>query len=115
MKNLTVLGAIAFLATSSLASAHEDGNLETRSTTVRFTDLDTENAPDVARLFDRIRHAAEDVCSDRGLAGRPDFSSGYRRCVDRALADAVEEIARPALTAYSNTRGTQIPQRVTKR
>jgi UrcA family protein len=113
MKHLTALGAVALLATSSLlmsslATAHEDGGVQIRSQTVQFADIDTRNAHDVAKLFYRIRHAAEGVCGDRGLAARPDLSSQHSRCVDRALANAVDDIDRPTLTAYANARGIPV-------
>ena len=77
---------------------------EVRSLSVRYADLDLERPADVARLYQRIRRAAEDVCGPRLLTGSRVPVTGYQPCFADAVAQAVARVDRPALSAYHQQR-----------
>jgi UrcA family protein len=77
---------------------------EVRSLSVHYADLDLERPADVARLYQRIRLAAEDVCGPRLLTGSHVPQSGYQRCFADAVAQAVARVDRAALSAYHQQR-----------
>jgi UrcA family protein len=83
---------------------------EVRSLSVRYADLDLERPADVARLYQRIRGAAENVCGPRLLTGLNVPSPDYRRCFAAAVAQAVARVDRPALSAYHQQRLGLAPQ-----
>ncbi|MDB6090374.1 MAG: hypothetical protein JWN85_3158 [Gammaproteobacteria bacterium] len=101
MKKLTALVAVAAFSTSAGTIARADTNFEPRSETVQFAELDTADVAGAAVLYRRISSAARSVCRDlepgRSLARR----QPYANCVHAALARAVAEIDRPAVTAYA--------------
>jgi UrcA family protein len=105
MKNLTTLVAFATVATCSFTIARADTALEPRSETVRFADLNTTSADGIAVLYQRIKHAAENVCRDLEPGRQPALMQLYANCVHQALGDAIAKIDRPAVTAYAAARG----------
>ena len=105
MKNLTTLVAVATFATSIFTIARADTTSDPRSETVQFADLDTSNVPGAAVLYQRIKHAAENVCRDRAPGRVLALQRLYANCVHVALTNAVAEINRPAVTAYAAARG----------
>ena len=67
--------------------------------TVSFADLDLSKAAGAQTLYKRIKAAARNVC---GPADNYTFvtpSKAFRKCYDKAIADAVAQIDRPSLTA----------------
>ena len=66
------------------------------STIVKFGDLDLSTAEGGAALYARIRKAAQQVCWEADPFG------STRRCVDKAITDAVTKVNRPALFAVYN-------------
>jgi UrcA family protein len=105
MKNLTTLVAVATVATSIFTLARADTTSDPRSETVQFADLDTSSVPGAAVLYQRIKHAAENVCRDREPGRSLALMPLYHNCVHVALGNAVAEINRPAVTAYAAARG----------
>jgi UrcA family protein len=95
---LLVLGAEGALFAAGAAAD------EVRSLSVRYTDLDLDRPADVARLYQRIRLAAEDVCGPRLLTGSRVPEAGYQHCFADAVAQAVARVDRPALSAYHQQR-----------
>jgi UrcA family protein len=95
---LLVLGAEGALFAAGAAAD------EVRSLSVRYTDLNLDRPADVARLYQRIRLAAEDVCGPRLLTGSHVPAAGYQRCFADAVAQAVARVDRPALSAYHQQR-----------
>lgn len=76
---------------------------------VRFADVDLSSIEGAATLYNRIRQAANQVCSPLesrtlGLLVRD------RACVDKAVADAVAGVNRPLLSQYHqlHTKGDKV-------
>ena len=85
------------------ASAAEDSGV--RKIIVKFGDLDVSTAEGGAALYARIRSAALRVCA------QPDPIWNAKSCVDKAIADAVTKINRPALFAvYNNHHKPSLPR-----
>ncbi len=99
------LGALGALALSALVAtvtlpAAADGTLVEESIAVRYGDLDLDDAAGIARLYTRLKIAAEKVC-DTGYRSQMLFlAQGWRACVRAALEQGVAAVDRPALTAY---------------
>ena len=105
MKNLTMLAATALTAYALCPSAWADSNLEPRSVTVHYEDLNTNSAHGAASLYRRIKVAAETVCSDLGPSRSLALQSRYASCVQGAIGVAVTQVNRPAVTEYAVARG----------
>jgi UrcA family protein len=106
MNNLTTLLAATAVAACGLSTTvRADSILEPRSVTVRFADLDTNNAQGAAALYRRIRFAAESVCGDLGSVRAVSLLARYRACVHATIADAVARVNRPTVTEYAVARG----------
>lgn len=111
MKNpitLLTLGAVAgtALAIGGLSTiARADSLLEPRSVLVRFEDLDTNSTRGAELLYNRIKLAAETVCSDLAPQRSLALSARYTSCVRAALGDAITQVNRPLVTDYAVARG----------
>ena len=74
------------------------GDVEVRRKVVGFADLDLSREAGVKVLYQRIKAAAESVCSPlrrtRSLAMEP----GWRDCRNTAVANAVADVDHPLLT-----------------
>src|SRR5271168_1205036 len=84
---------------------------ETRSSVVKFADLNLNTPQGVAALYKRIHIAAEQVCGV--TTGEPMYfqiASGAQKCVDRSEARAIDSIHSVALEAfYSKKMGRPMP------
>jgi len=67
---------------------------------VRISDLDLNKSADVARLYKRIRAAAETSCGVDSLTGTRLLTSGQRNCVEEAVTTAVAQVHNEQLSAY---------------
>jgi UrcA family protein len=105
-----IAGAIFTALVSSLsaiASAGDDTN--SLQKTVKYADLSVSTAQGAATLYNRIRVAAEEVCSP---LNHGDLSSKMhvKACTHKAIADAVSQVDQPALSAVYNARnGGSLP------
>ena len=77
----------------------------TRSITVKFGDLNVSNAEGAAALYARIRSAAKSVCAPEQSPSDP-FSTDFRACVHKAIADAVTKVNRMELYTVYNQHNT---------
>jgi UrcA family protein len=76
---------------------------------VTFGDLDVSRPQGAAVLYDRIRAAAEQVCSPLG-ASRLAARTYLDACIDKAISEAVTTVDQPALSSlYSAKRGSSLP------
>jgi len=102
-----ICAALAILvnaaATVSLA-ATPSADAEQTSLTVRYNDLSLDRASDVAMLYHRISHAADNACGPREFTGSHVESTRYRTCFDTAVSRAVTAVASPSLSAYYRTQ-----------
>ena len=85
------------------AAAYADAQLE-HSSLVRYSDLNLQRPSDVARLYDRIAIAADQVCGPRSLTGSYSKSAIYTNCYDDAVAQAVARVNQAPLTEYYEQR-----------
>ena len=92
---LAAAGA-ATLAISGAAVAGTTG--AARSVRVSYADLDLSKASDAARLYARLRSAADAVCEvgDRRELHR---AMQYHACFEKALGEAVAAVGSPKLSA----------------
>ena len=91
--------ATLMVALAPAAAQANDAALIQKSVTVRVSDLDPSRPVDAARLYARIRRAADNACSD-GLSTAAPFGSPVdRECVLNAVATAVTALKQPLLTA----------------
>jgi UrcA family protein len=98
VRGLTVAAAFttALLAFNP-ASAAVDADAAPR-VTVRFGDLDLSKPQGAETLYRRIRFAAEQVCAP--FDGPALYSwVHFHACVDKAIADAVRTVDKPAVLA----------------
>jgi len=85
---------------------------------VSAADLDLSQSAGLKAFYGRLRSAAERVCasSDGRDVGR---TVAHKRCVSDAIARAVTEVDKPALTAYYRAkigdRNTESPKIVLQR
>jgi UrcA family protein len=78
-----------------------------QSTTVSFRDLDLQQPGDVARLYGRLKAAADLLCGPRAFNVFYYTLPKYQACVDDAVRRSVAHIHQPALSAYSRQQLTQ--------
>ena len=97
------------LATSMLSFTTLDARAATPaddaySITVQFADLDLTRQAGVAKLYDRLKGAARQVCQQQA-SDQLEGKQSYPTCVKRALSTAVARIDRPALSDYFTQAG----------
>jgi UrcA family protein len=83
------------------ASASPAEPIVTRSTIVKFGDLDLTSDEGARTLYQRITRAAGRMCVDASDRF-PQFE--YRNCVQRAVNDAVAKVNRQTLYAVHQSR-----------
>lgn len=69
---------------------------EVRSETVKFADLNVGTQAGVETLYTRLRAAARRVCFQTD----PALQYSATECIRKSLAEAVEKVNQPLLTAY---------------
>jgi len=74
------------------------------SSLVRYSDLNLQRPSDVARLYERIAIAADQLCGPRSLTGSYSQSATYTSCYNDAVAQAIERVNRAPLTQYYEQR-----------
>jgi len=96
---LTRAGIAAITLSTCLVAYSASAEPNVKAQTVSFADLDLSKAAGAQTLYKRIKAAARNVCgpSDNYTFVTP--SAAFRKCYDKAIADAVAQIDRPSLTA----------------
>ena len=92
--------ALAVLIPGTVFAGGPDFQGEQKSVAVRYSDLDLARPGGAAKLYRRIRTAADQVCGPRTLTGSIAESPSYRKCVDAAVEQAVAGVNQRALTAW---------------
>jgi UrcA family protein len=101
--------AASILSTCTLAVQAATPTEGLHAVTVQFADLDLDRKPGIAKLYFRIKSAAQRVCDSQAnerLAPR----QSYDVCVERAVSTAVARINRPMLSDYLAQRGGKLPK-----
>jgi UrcA family protein len=89
--------------TQKQKTASNDPKVVTEQRTIRYSDLDLTVQSDVVRLYRRIDRAASTVCGGR-IQPLVLQSPRMRQCRMKALADAINHINAPMLTAYYDSK-----------
>jgi UrcA family protein len=100
-----IVGTLA-LGAAAVSTAADSSDV--RTITVKFGDLNISNPEGAAKLYNRIRAAAESVCSDSDA----DIwvKASVNRCIHKAIADAVMKVNQPALfVVYNQHNKTPLP------
>ena len=94
--------ALALALTANLASATTPGDINVKTTVVRYSDLDLSRPEDAHRLYVRIERAAQSVCDAPPVADLPRIQAS-KRCIQQAVSDAVAQVraAQPAQHLYA--------------
>jgi UrcA family protein len=101
LSGLLLFSAAVIAINAAPASAAEP--VITRSTVVKFDDLDLSSDAGARTLYQRITRAAGRMCVDASDRF-PQFE--YRNCVQRAVNDAVAKVDRQTLYAVHQSRTT---------
>ncbi len=94
------LGLCALAPANAAPAAIDD----VAKTAVFFSDLNTANPEDAAVLYKRVRRAALQVCGDSPGVRGLEAARQTRRCVDAAVAQAVDDLNAPLVTALHDDR-----------
>jgi UrcA family protein len=98
---MILTSVLAVSAQSALAADPFDD--APRHVDVHFADLDLNRTEGAASLYQRLRLAAETVCT--GVSDRdPARAARGKACVSEAIATAVAQINRPILNAYYRSK-----------
>jgi UrcA family protein len=92
------LGAL-ICCTALATAASATSALDRRSVTVFYGDLNLANRVGVERLYQRIRHAAIQVCDDPSGFATLSLRRAAKQCVNEAIEEAVRSIDNRVLTA----------------
>lgn len=105
MALLTALGLCGSLAAANALAGLAD--TEGPRVHVQYGDLDLTRHADVETLYARITAAANRVC---GRASPIELRKLQitKACRERAIADAVEQVNQPVLTALHQSRASQL-------
>ena len=90
---------VAFAVCTCFTAFSASAEPSVKSQAVSFADLDLSKPAGAQTLYKRIKAAARHVC---GPADRYTFvvsPQSFRKCYDKAIADAVAQVDRPSLTA----------------
>jgi UrcA family protein len=105
----------ASVSITSTAYADEQLGVEGGVETVNFQDLDVNMPAGAQTLYGRIHAAADRVCVSK-ISSDPLGALLALACARKAVANAVEQLNLPALTAYYNMRtGGKAPTLIVKR
>jgi UrcA family protein len=98
-KNQHVFAAFATVCLAGIAiGAHADETINGAAVvTVRYADLNLGTQAGVNRLYDRIRHAAEQICGDVGEQ-QLERAAAAKVCVKQAILGGVQAVNNPMLT-----------------
>jgi UrcA family protein len=112
MNTLTTLASIATtsvaLAAAATAAAAPQALHEEPSATVYVADLDLDSAGDAQALYERIDYAARSVCESSSLSFDTKRRLHWQQCVEATVADAVERVGAPLLTAIHLQQRAQL-------
>jgi UrcA family protein len=98
-----ILGVLATGAASVSTAAEGSEFLQK---TVKYADLNLSTSQGAAALYNRIRAAADEVCSPLNV-DKLASKSRVAACVHKAIADAVTTVDQPTLTAVYTAKYRQ--------
>jgi UrcA family protein len=98
----SIAATVAFIASAVLATGPASASIndsKTNSITLRYNPLDLNTEKGAERLLSRVSGAATRVCDAGGSTAQFIESGSYRSCRRDAIAQAVEDVNRAAVTA----------------
>jgi UrcA family protein len=98
-KRLTHAGIAAFAFCTYLVAYSASAEQGVKTQAVSFADLDLSKPAGAQTLYKRIQAAARHVCGPVDQYTYVTPPKAFRRCYDKAVADAVAQVDRPSLTA----------------
>ena len=111
MKSLTAsrfVGVALAAVAAAPVSAEPRNESYQRYATVYVADLDLGREPDARVLYERIDYAARSICTPDELSFAVRKQVHWRRCVEVAIANAVDRANAPLLTAIHSYRREQL-------
>lgn len=78
-----------------------------RSSLLHYSDLNLNRPQDVARLYTRIKVAADKLCGPRSLSGIHYKWTDYASCYHDTIAQTVARVDHPSLSAYFRQQSPQ--------
>lgn len=96
--------AIALTLTAALPAFAQSLDKDPAQLTVSYAGLDLSSRHGVAKLYTRIRVAAESVCKDLQTLELGTRRNAWKRCVQSAITGAVADVNSPMLTTYASTK-----------
>lgn len=96
---VAALSLVSAVATVSLAPrmARAADVVDSRAVTVHYSDLNMNTEAGVAALYNRIRHAAEQICG-KADSRRLDEVATAQDCVNQSIASSVGAVGNAQLT-----------------
>ena len=92
IRTLAFAASVFAVAQSSAFAAEQE---------VEFDRARLDDPAYVESLYAELKSAAKSVCK-RDLAGAPIYFAQMKACVEATMADSIEKIGAPLLTAYAN-------------
>ena len=89
---------VSLMAATALYAADTSRDESQHSVHVRYTDLNLNRHSDIARLYRRLRIAADQVCGPREFGGYR--APGYDSCVAGTVEQAVAAVDSAELTEF---------------
>jgi UrcA family protein len=100
---ITLVAVAGFCLASVTIGAHADQTAnDVQARTVHYADLNLDTRAGSAVLYQRIRHAAEQVCGDAG-SRQLEQARAAKACIDQAIQSSVRFVNTPKLTNEYNT------------
>jgi UrcA family protein len=93
----------------SATAAHATANDSPPSVTVHFADLNPDSVAGSKTLYQRLRHAADEVCGDEFSVVALDQMRNIEKCKQVAIENAVAEIDQPRLIDLYDRRFPREP------
>jgi UrcA family protein len=108
-----IFAAVAVMSLTSLVQMAQAADLlnDKPTVTVRYSDLNLDTQAGAAALYQRIRHAAEQVCG-KVDSRRLDEVVAVQTCTDKAVASSVSAVGNAQLTSQYTARIGKAPKQI---
>jgi UrcA family protein len=113
--NLLRGAALSAISLVCAAAYADPSPLGAHSLVVHYQGFNLERPRDVTRLYNRITVAADRVCGPRTLTGSYYKTADYQACFADAVAQAVDNVDQPSLTAYYRQRSPEPRRAIAQR
>ena len=104
MKTIRICAIALTLAATLPAFAEPAHDEEPRQLTISYAGLNLGSHEGVAKLYTRIRVAAESVCHDLNTREPGTRRRLWEKCINSAITSAVADVNAPMLTTYASAK-----------